>query len=203
MSLTISSDTISAAGDITIPAGSTLYSPPYNRSTLASRGSGIQLLHKRIDSKLTYSVPVSANNPMSDFDMTIHPKTPNSRIIVRYCMSFELYHNVVFRLARNSKFGSVNGSSQQNDYYNVENPSVNRWVGTWISQYDNNNASTPLTKSFMFIDEANGDSTITYSLHLSASGGSATTMFLNRCNASTGSDDYEVGISSVIVQEIA
>lgn len=212
MSVTINSDTIATNSTITLGANNSMYaqnngnaySSNSKLNSIVSRGSVVQTIYKRYDTKSTWASSANVNTIISDLDMTIYPKYPKTSIIlVRYCLSFEMHNDTLFRLMRNGKYGSVNGSSQQNDPYNMENPSANRWVGTFVSGYDQDTSSTPSTRSYMYMDRADGDTTITYNLACSSSGGSNYTLYMNRTVSSSGQDSYENGISSVIIQEIA
>lgn len=202
MTITITSDTLSASAGITIPTGNVL-NTSNGLASVASRGGIVQTVVKRVDTKSSYSSPSSGNNFITDLDITITPLLKDSFILVRYMITYEVHHDTVMRLARNNKFVGVNGSQQQNDPYNNELPNNNRWQGTFICGYDNDTSTTPFTRMFMYMDRANGDSSITYSIATAGSGGGANTFCLNRAISGPGQDNYENGISMVVVQEIA
>jgi hypothetical protein len=159
--------------------------------SLMSAGAVIQTVTKRIDTYSAWTAPVGTNTIVTDFDMIITPKYSTSRVLITYMISFEMHQDTVFRLGRN----------------NVEivrnNTDANRWSG-WVNPgYDQDTASTPRTNYYVWIDSPATTAAVTYNLMVSSSDGNARTLFVNRNANGNGSDANEIGISYVMLQEIA
>lgn len=200
MALTIYPSGLS--GNVTIPSPGVLTNGDA-LSSAAQPGGVIQTVWKRYDSLTTWSAPVNSNTPVWDLDIEITPKRANSNLIIRYCISYEMHHDTVFRLARGENMmRTLNPGREQSGGYTPDWSSYNRWIGTWNVGYDVNTDSTPFTRTFMFVDPSENTLTKTYRLYVSASGGTAYTLFMNRATGTIG-DNYEVGVTSVMVQEVA
>jgi hypothetical protein len=79
-----------------------------------------------------------------------------------------------------------------------------RWSGWATPGYDVDTNTTPTTVHLMYVDTPlNTTERLNYKLMVSPSGGTAHTFYLNRSANNAGSDGSEVGISQVIIQEIA
>ena len=167
-------------GNILMPNGS-----------IVSPGQVIQTAYLRTDTKASYSAPVNSNTEVVELTRIFTPKYASSAILLQYNITFEVHHDVIFRLSRN---GTVIGNNT-ND--------TGRWSGTWVTNYDNDTNSTPTTKHYIYWDTPNSTSALTYRFLVSASGGTAYTFFLNRIAGSAGQDAWEVGISQLVIQEIA
>lgn len=160
-------------------------------SNLMQAGAQVQTVIKRIDTMSTWTAPVGTNTIVSDFDLTITPKYSTSRILITYMISFEMFYNTVFRLGRNGVELVRN------------NTDANRWSG-WVNPgYDVDDASTPRTNYYVWIDAPATTLATTYNLMVSSSDSAARTLAVNRPTQNWGSDNNEVGISYVMLQEIA
>ena len=160
-------------------------------STLMSSGAVVQTVSKRVDTMSTWTAPIGTNTIVSDLDLTITPKYSTSRILITYMISFEMFYNTVFRLGRNGVEIVRN------------NTDANRWSG-WVNPgYDVDDASTPRTNFYVWVDSPATVAATTYNLMISSSDSAARTLALNRATNSWGADNYETGISYVMLQEIA
>jgi hypothetical protein len=166
-------------------------------SSLSAPGVAVQLVYNRVDSKDTYNFATagSTGSYISSLDTTITPRSSTSKILVTYCISYEVHHDSIFRLYR-----SVGGVDTMIGTNTTDN---NYWSGIWHPGYDADNSSTPVTKTFMYLDSPATTSAVTYKLMIQSAGVGATTFFLNRTISSAGQGSYEVAISQVFLQEIA
>ena len=79
--------------------------------------------------------------------------------------------------------------------------STDAYSGLAVLPYDANNTNTPATQHIMYMDTPGGTSAVEYTLLFRASGSS--TYYLNRSYGSNGGTDAEIGISQLVIQEIA
>ena len=164
-----------------------------------SPGSIIQNVHKRVDDKLVYNFSTAGTTGtyIDALDTTITPKFVNSRILVQYCISFEVQNDTIFKL-----FRVVDGSTTE---IGTNTTDSNYWSGVWHPGYDTDNNSTARTNQYFFLDTT-GLSTIkpiTYRLMIQSGGVGSTQLTLNRTIGASGQQNYEVAISQVLLQEIA
>jgi hypothetical protein len=158
---------------------------------VVSPGQIIQTAYLRTDTKASYSASVNTNTSVDLLTKTFTPKYASSAILLQYNIFYEVHHDVIFRISRNDVVIGNNTTDS------------NRWSGTWAANYDTDVNSTPVTGHFMYWDTPNTTSTLTYKFLVSASGGTGYTFFLNRIVGSAGQDAWEVGISQLVIQEIA
>jgi hypothetical protein len=111
----------------------------------------------------------------------------------------------------------VNGETNQDDVFRIFRNSVEApggrnttqpssfWSGYVTAPYDNNDSSTPSNYNIIYIDTPGTTSQQQYGLGISCTNGSSNTFYLNGTvsGGTTGSQSYEVMVSSVIAWEIA
>lgn len=161
-----------------------------------------QVVYHRVDTKATYSA-ISANIPggifgteMTLLTTTIVPKFLTSQFLIELNISFELQNDTVFRLVRSIP-GSVDTLVGNNS------TDTGRWSGWGITGYDVDDSTTPRTNHHILVDTPHTNRPVTYKFLVSSSDVNVRTLQLNRSTSSTGSDSNEVGISQVIISEIA
>ena len=157
--------------------------------------SSLQVIHKVYTGKTTYSVPTagSAGTYIAVLDTAITPTKTSSKVRVEFNISFEVHQDTIFRLFR--VIGGTTTEVRRND-------DGNYWSGFAYPGYDANNASTPRTNHYIYIDSPNTTSAVTYRMMIQSAGVGAQTFFLNRTISSTGAANYENAISQCILTEI-
>lgn len=183
------------SGSITIPTNNSISG--IDAGSIRAPGMVINHAYTRSDNKVSYSIPTagSTGNFITDLNVTITPKYSTSKMLITYCIGFECVNDTIFRLFRNVGGVDTEIGRNAND--------GNYWAGAFHPGYDADNASTPRTNTYFYLDTAGTTSAITYKLMIQSAGTGATTFWLNRPLNSAGAANYEVGISQVIVQEIA
>lgn len=166
-------------------------------SSLAAPGVPVQMVYNRVDSKdvVAFATAGSTGSYISSLDTTITPRSSTSKILINYCLTYEVVHDTVFRLYRSIGGVDTMIGTNVND--------SNYWSGIWVPGYDADNSSTPMTNTFMYLDSPSTTSAITYKLMIQSAGTGASSFYLNRSISSAGQGSYEVGISQVFLQEIA
>lgn len=166
-------------------------------SSLAAPGVPVQLVYNRVDTKdvVAFATAGSTGSYISSLDTTITPRSSTSKILITYCISYEVVQDTVFRLYRSVGGVDTMIGTNVND--------SNYWSGIWYPGYDADNASTPMTNTFMYLDTPSTTSAITYKLMIQSAGTGASSFYLNRSISSAGQASYEVAISQVFLQEIS
>ena len=184
------SGTATLSGNSTIISGATLSST--NAGSIYAPGMVIQTIYKRVDSKdvVDFATAGSTGSFIPSLDTIITPKFANSLILIQMCLTYEVHHDTVFRLHRGATAIGINANDS------------NYWSGTWLPGYDADNSSTARTNHFFYMDQPSTTNATTYRLMIQSGGIGATTFYLNRPISSAGQQNYEVGISQVILQEI-
>jgi hypothetical protein len=182
-----------SSNEILIPAGHRIKA---ETGGLIAPGMVIQTLHKRVDTVVSYVSSVNTPVEVAAMTFSITPKYSNSKILLTYDMTFEASSGsqYVFRLTRN---GSQIG---QNTAVAAAN-----WVGWKIPVYDPDDSSTPTSQVMTYMDEPASTSVVEYKIQVFGSNGNAVTFRLNRAygGADVGQANYEIGTSSIMLQEIA
>jgi len=175
----------------TVPTGNAVRGTDVG--SLYAPGMIIQTIYKRVDSKdvVSFAAGGSTGSFIASLDTTITPRFANSLILVQMCLTYEVHHDTVFRLHRGATPIGINATDS------------NYWSGTWLPSYDVDSDSTPRTNHFFYMDTPATTNATTYRLMIQSAGVGATSFFLNRSIASAGAANYEVGISQIILQEIA
>jgi hypothetical protein len=155
----------------------------------------IQTVYKQVDTVGSVATAGGTVGDVTDMFLAITPKYASSKILVMFDICCETNgHNMVFRLSRNG------GAIGNNSTVTLQN-----WVGWKVSVYDTNDSSTPQQRFMTILDSPNTTSPVTYQLRFIGSSTSAVTLYLNRpvAGADVGQNEYEIGTSSVMLQEIA
>ena len=157
--------------------------------------SSLQVIHKVYTGKTTYSVATAgqAGTYIAVLDTAITPTKTSSKVRVEFNISFEIHQDTIFRLFR--VIGGTTTEVRRND-------DGNYWSGFAYPGYDANNASTPRTNHYIYIDSPNTTSAVTYRMMIQSAGVAAQTFFLNRTISSAGAANYENAISQCILTEI-
>lgn len=181
---------VTLSSNSTLNSGVRLSSPDVG--SIYAPGMIIQTVYKRVDSKdvVSFATAGSLGSFITSLDTTFTPKFSNSLIHIQMCLTYEVNHDTVFKLYRDSTALGINAND------------ANYWSGTWLPGYDADNASTPVTNHFFYMDSPGTTSTITYRLMIQSAGVGASNFCLNRSLNSAGQSSYEVAISQVIIQEI-
>ena len=165
-------------------------------------GMIVQTVNNRVDTKqaVTFAAPVIATpllingSFITSLDTIITPKYSTSKILVQMNLTYEVHWDTVFILYRD---GNPIGRNTLD---------LNYWSGTWLPGHDADNASTPWTNHFMFLDSPGTTAATTYRLMIQSAGLAGTqaarTFYLNRSYSSVGASIYEVAGSTVLLQEI-
>jgi hypothetical protein len=128
---------------------------------------------------------------ISSLNTTITPSSTSSKVWVTITISFEVHHDSVLRLYRNSTIIGRNTGSTA------------RWSGTFLPGYDADSNSTPRTNTYTYLDSPNTTSATTYKLNTLSANGSNHTFYLNRPISSSGGDNLEIATSSMTLMEVA
>lgn len=190
VSATTFTGTLSGQGASTLASGATLSSP--DAGSIYAPGMIIQTVYKRVDTKavVAFATAGQTGSFITDLDTVFTPKFANSLIHIQMCLTYEVHWDSVFRLYRGATAIGINANDS------------NYWSGTWLPSHDGDNASTPHTKHFFYMDAPGSTAAITYRLMIQSGGIGATSLYLNRSVASAGQQNYEVAISQIIIQEI-
>lgn len=172
--------------------GTNWYSAP-------ATGMVMQTVSNKVDTKAAYAFATAGNlgTIIAALNTGITTSYASSKILVQFNISFEVHHDTVFRLWR-----SINGGPDEAIGKNTTD--ANYWAGIWLPGYDADNDSTPRTNHYMYLDSPGAvtSTSIIYKLMIQSGGVGAYTFYLNRSISSAGQQNYEVGTSSVILQEI-
>jgi hypothetical protein len=173
---------------ITIPAGHVLYAP----------GMIAQVKYVRTDARNTYASSTSGNGTtVTDLNISITPKFANSLLIMQWMVNGEFHHDNVFLI---HKDGALITTTGYEGYNNVAGN--NRWSGVAPPAYDTDSNSTSNNTFIQYAILAGGTASATYAPAVRASQGTAYTFHLNRTQGSTGTDSYEVSISTGMIMEV-
>ena len=115
---------------------------------------------------------------------------------ILFSPTFEVANDTVFKL-----FRSINGGADEEIGRNGTDG--NYWSGWAIPGYDADNASTPRTNFYMYLDSPSTTLPVTYKFMIQSAGVGATTLWLNRSLNAAGQSIYEVAVSQVLLQEIS
>ena len=181
------------SNEIVIPSGHRL--DGVDAGSLVAPGMIIQTVYKQVDTVTTIATSSSIEADVTDMFLQITPKYNNSKILVTMDVTGESSnHEIVFRLTRN---GSAIG--------NNSTVPLQVWVGWKASLYDSNDSTTPQSRVMTYMDSPATTSPCTYQLRFIPSELAAKTFYLNRAvsGAAVGQAAYEIGTSSVMLQEIA
>ena len=164
---------------------------------VSAPGVPVQYVYNRVDSKDAVAVPAypATGNIITSLNTTITPRMATSNVLITACISYEVVQDTVFRLYR-----SIGGVDT---LIGVNVNDTNQWSGTWLTGYDADTSSTPVTRQFFYMDNPATTSPVTYKIMIQSSGSGATTFYLNRSYSSAGQANYEVSISQIMLQELS
>lgn len=159
----------------------------------AQEGKVIQTVFVTSHLRTTFTAANTGNgtNLTTQLNLTITPRRSDSTIWLRWVIFYEVNHDTVFLVQRDSNligFNTDHGNS--------------RWSGIVTPKYDGDYGSTPQTNTINWFDPAGSTAARTYSICIRSSGTGNHTFALNRSVGSTGQDDHEVGVSHGIAREI-
>jgi hypothetical protein len=158
--------------------------------SLVAPGMVVQTVYKRSDVRVAYASNSSANVIIAELTQSFTPIYSNSKVLLQYNIFGEASNeNGVFLIARDDTVIARNTNSTE------------AYSGLAVLSYDANNTNTPATQHIMYMDTPGGTSAVEYTL-LFRSGGTSS-YYLNRCVSSAGSSNAEIGISQLVIQEIA
>ena len=158
--------------------------------SLVAPGMVVQTVYKRSDTRVAYASNSSANVIIAELTQSFTPIYSNSKVLLQYNIFGEASNeNGVFLIARDGAVIARNTNSTE------------AYSGLAVLSYDANNTNTPATQHVMYMDTPGGTSAVEYTL-LFRSGGTSS-YYLNRCVGSDGSSNAEIGISQLVIQEIA
>lgn len=157
------------------------------------QGKVVQTITVTSHVRNTYSAPNSGNGTqITPLNLTITPYRADSIIWLRWTVAYEMHHDTVFLVQRDSSLIGFN-----TDLGN------NRWSGILTPLYDNDYSTTPQVSTINWFDPAGSTAARTYQLCVRSGGGSNHTFALNRSLNSAGTDGQEVGVSHGIAREIS
>jgi hypothetical protein len=174
-----------SSGTITIPSGQKLYAP----------GSIVQISTMRLDTRT--SIGYSSGTILSALNISITPKFASSLLMVEWVLFYEADYNATFRICRDGNLISNSG------YQGYNNTDGNRWSGVAPVLYDGDVASTPNSQLIRHYVPAYSTAATTLQVAMIQSAGASGTIHLNRSFSSSGSDNYEMGICTAMIWEIA
>lgn len=178
----------------------TVYNSETNAPILKSAGNVVQVARVRSDSRTTISSNNSGDGTtITQLNLTLTPRSSTNRIICQWYVMGEFHHDNNFLIHRN---GSLITTANEQGYNNVSGNV--RWSGFVSSTYDtvNDNDSTP---HHWFIQYSQISGTVgitTWAPAIRSSGGTNYTFALNRTIGSTGTTDYETGVSFGVIYEV-
>ena len=159
--------------------------------TGVSAGKILQVVNTLTSSTASYLASNdNIGTNISPINTTITPSATSSKVWITITITFEVNHDTVFELYRNSTVIGRNTASSS------------RWSGTFLPGYDTNTDSTPSTNTYTYLDSPSTTDAITYKLNVHSSNGSNHTLYLNRSISSAGQDSYEIATSSMTLMEV-
>jgi hypothetical protein len=173
------------------------YNGRITANNFAAPGMSVQQVYTRNDTKSQWYIPGYGGGrvDITDLNTTITPRSSTSKIMITYCIGYEVQHDTIFKLFR------VIGGSYTEIGTNVND--ANAWSGIWYPGYDVDSSSTPRQATLIYLDSPATTSAITYVLAIQSSGVGATYFNLNRSISSAGQSSYENAISQAFLEEIA
>jgi hypothetical protein len=182
----ITSQTGIPAGDITSGTLDALRLPP---------GTVVGFNRKRTAARSAYGY--NSDAIISDLNISITPKYASSLLLVQWAVMYEADYNSVFRVYRDGGLVYTSG------YQGYNENDGNAYSGVASLQYDTDVASTPSNQMVQYFVPAGSTNATTLQLAVRTSGGQAATFYLNRPVNSGGASQYEIGVSSAVIWEIA
>lgn len=170
---------------IGVPNGTTFHVP----------GQVIQTVWRKMDFQATYS----ANNDnvsrdISGLDLSITLKQANSLVYCSWWIHYESHYNITFQAKRGDTVIGVNSEVGNVRYSGIG-------VGDYGHSFDN--SSTPSYLHMVWVDAPGSVGPHTYKLGTRSSTATNYVMYINRTVSSAGGDNYELGVSWCVLEEIA
>ena len=179
-------------GAVTVAAGHSVYQP----------GMIVQTVYARTDARTTYASANSGNGTtVTDLNLTITPKFQSSLLLMTWMINCEFGTAAWDNVWLIHKGGALITTTGYTGY-NSQAGNL-RWSGFVGGQYDNNAASTVENYRIQYFIPALTATSQTFAPAVRSASGTAHTLYLNRTVSSAGADDFEVTISTGIIQEIA
>lgn len=184
MTLTVNNLLPASGSEISIPSG----------HRLSHQGKVVQTVYVRSDARPTYSaLPSGDGTQITQLNLTITPTRTDSTIWLRWSLFYEVNHDCVFLVQRNSTLVG----------YNTYRGNV-RHSGILTPKYDNDYSSTPQNDTVNWFDRPSSTSSITYQIAIRSANTGTHTFALNRTVGSAGADTgHEVGVSWGFAREIS
>lgn len=161
------------------------------------QGGVIQVQYTMFTGTSSTAYASTVNTKLTDLAVNITPISADSIIKIEAFVTGEYsndsthYNSAWFFFRDNTALVAPNAGSR--------NAGIQ--IGGNISYYSNDSNSTPENASYMYFDSPNSTSQITYTVGLVSY--YAGTWYLNRTVGDIDGSDYERGISSICVTEIA
>lgn len=154
-------------------------------------GKVLQVKNTLTSSRATYTATNNnVGSNISPINTSITPSATSSKVWITITLTFEMHHDTVFELYRNSTVIGRNTASTA------------IYSGTFLPSYDVDNGSTARTNTYTFLDSPNTTSAITYKLYCHSASTNNRTFYLNRPVNSAGSNNHEIATSSMTLMEI-
>jgi hypothetical protein len=192
----VGSITALSGGVINVPSGHVIQG---QAGSIRTSGSVIQTAFKRNDYRATYYSYVQGNDqnrytPIRHMNLNFRPMYANSMVLVKFVLNFEMTYNSVWSLLKDEQpFITTTGEAYPR-----------RWGSMAVTPYDRgDNSSTPQKVTLMWMDIPGTTDMITYGVGFRSGGAGDPTCYFNRTASSTGTDSYEVGVSTGLAWEIA
>jgi hypothetical protein len=168
-------------------------------SYLYQAGMIIQTVYQRAESQATFAAPVSGGGTtITPLQISITPKRADSLLLCTWMLNGEVNNNSVFTI---HKDGALITTAGYEAYNNVVGDV--RYSGVVSAPYDVDTNSTMSNYYFQYVVPAGATTAATYAPAVRSAGASAYTFYLNRTAGSAGTDQYEISVSSGMIQEIA
>lgn len=179
-------------GPVTMSSGHSIYQP----------GTIVQTIYSRSDARTAYSSGPSGNGTaVTDLNLTITPKFQSSILLMTWMINGEFsgaaWDNV-FLIHKDGSLITLPGY----EGYNNQGGN-NRWSGVLGGTYDNNSDSTMENYKLQYFIPAMTATSQTFAPAVRSASGASYTFYLNRTVSSAGQDNFEVAISTGVIQEIA
>lgn len=124
---------------------------------------------------------------------------PNNILVASWQLSIETDNNTTFKVLKNgswqdNRLGTSNSSAPSDEWY---------WKGLVCAYHDGDNGSTPSNYQLLYICRAGSVGSVNLDIVAQAADDGGRTVYINRTYGSGGQDDYEVGVCTGVVFEIA
>lgn len=150
-----------------------------------AHGVVVQSVIENVHDIVTY--PATLDNHLEVFDITIKPKSINSKILLHWNVCAEIIHDRVYRIYRDNELIGYNNTV-----------GVNHWNGIAAGLYDLNFDNTMANMNIKWVDEPKTTNFITYKLYThDANNSSFQAVYVNRTEDGGGGDDGNDGLANI------